>query len=236
VHHPKADAKGGLYLQFCPDDDDREAYLGVGPDSPETRFDVLPVYTRPGKLDPNLARYAFFYRAPSSLEPGKGKWVKWIIRDKEGIAELTNKIKDSCMVTLRDMPKNDGSFKIVIEREATDEEKKKEASRTMVFVELKVDDSMLKEGDIKRARDKGQIAQVQGFMEFIAFKLAKPLEVRFIFHSSINLITCGMTKDMMYVVQCFLHEIVYSMIGRPYEPGFWEIYGPKLVGSQVENV
>jgi hypothetical protein len=177
VHHPKADAKGGLYLQFCPDDD--EVYLGVGPDSPETKFDVLPVYTRPRQLDTNLARYAFFYRDPNS--PDNGKWVKWVIRAEAGKAELTDKVEDSCMVILRYMPKNDGSFKIVQEREATDDEKKKVPPPTTVLVELKVDDSMLKESDIKRAKNSGQTAQIQDFMEFVVFKLAKPLEVRFAF-------------------------------------------------------
>ena len=52
VRHPKADARGGMYLQFRPNDD--EAWLGIGPDSPKTKFDSPPA--NPDKLDPSKAR------------------------------------------------------------------------------------------------------------------------------------------------------------------------------------
>lgn len=159
-------------MQFRPDDE--EAWLGIGPDSPITKFDVLPAYSRPGKLDPELALYAFFYRDPNSLS--KGKWVTW--RWRQGKAELRDTIADSGMVSIRRMPKNNG-FKIVLEREATQEERRtRRPPPTTVFVELIVDDSMISEYDIKRAKNKGETAQVQDFLAFGAFKRTKEIDVR----------------------------------------------------------
>ena len=170
VRHPKTDARGGVYLQFRPNDD--EAWLGIGPDSPKTKFDVLPAYANPDKLDPSKARYAFLYRGSNTL--GKGKWIIW--RWREERAELSESITDNGMVRLERFPNNDG-LKIVLTREATSEEREKKKQST-VLEELVMSDSMISEDDIKRARNKGETAQVQDFLSFVPFKGNKKIEVR----------------------------------------------------------
>ncbi|KAH8808632.1 hypothetical protein F5884DRAFT_900848 [Xylogone sp. PMI_703] len=168
---PKADPRGGLYLQFRPGDD--EAWLGRGPDSPPTRFDVLPAYTRPGKLEPEQALYAFYYKDAVNLD--KGKWVAW--RWEQEKAELKDIVTNHSLVSLREMPKKEG-FKIVLERETTvDEREAMKVPQSTILVELAVDDSMITDYDIERAKSKGEPAQVQDFLSFTRFK--RPMKIEY---------------------------------------------------------
>ena len=162
LHHPKADTKGGLYFQFRPGDN--EAWLGVGPDSPQTKFDVLPAYTRPG--DQKNLEFALYTFCKSSNTSDNAKWVIW--RRNEAKAELSDAITNKGMASLRGL--EDGRFKIVLEREATKEEKKKKRPQSTVLEELTVDDSMISEADTPCA--------AQDFLEFKPFRKGKELEVR----------------------------------------------------------
>ena len=79
------------------------------------------------------------------------------------------------MVRLERFPNNDG-LKIVLTREATSEERENKKQST-VLEELVMSDSMISEDDIKRARNKGETAQVQDFLSFVPFKGNKKIEV-----------------------------------------------------------
>ena len=76
-------------------------------------------------------------------------------------AELSESITDNGMVRLERFPNNYG-LKIVLTREATSEEREKKKQST-VLEELVMNDSMISEDDIKRARNKGEDSSGPGF-------------------------------------------------------------------------
>jgi hypothetical protein len=167
VSNPNAHPEG-IYLQFC--GNDPEAWAGVGPGSPESRFDVLPAYIGPTtSLDGAQIQYAFLYRNPA--DQTKKAWIRWNVAGAR--AQLVNELTNDCLVFVKDRP-GARPFKIVLMRkkEKKAQGKKKVSGADRILLEVRMDTSNMTEADISRGDN-----QIQNFMSFITHSTSKVVEV-----------------------------------------------------------
>lgn len=128
----------GLYLRFLPEQDRHMAYVRVGHEGLDTRFDILPAYAPTPNLK-NKPLYIFRLQIPSEWQcPKRQQWVLW---DSIGqVVSLTDKVESLCMVSIMRCRMNKPEpFRIVVSTRRDDVED---------LVELRMTADDLNEADI----------------------------------------------------------------------------------------